>query len=481
MARSAFNQQSSIFNRQLRPWLGSLDRGAWIRFFLALAGLALAFGAALVSSVFREWGNLWATAMAATAALLIAGMVALTTVPYLARRVALARVRDALDYDFTREGMVYMGIALVVGVAALNTGNNLLFIVLAAMLAAIIISGVASAGVLRGLELEVTVPQHVFARKEILARLTLHNRRRVFPSYSVHIVPPRPQKPARRWRAESSVFEFPPPRMARQPWVKMPDLALRRISEPAPRQEVFRGSQYFLYLAGRGQLHADVELRFPRRGLYRQESLGLATRFPFSFLRKTRRVPLGREVLVYPSVEPTDEFFEVLPMITGEFEAFVRGRGYDLYRIREYMPEDSARHVDWKATAKSGSLKVREFTREDERKLRIVFDNPRGGAVAEPAYERAVDLAASLAWHFASEDAELAFVAPGFVAAAGDIYDFLRHLALVEPQRQPEGQGSILETLQLTEDYNLIFTGRARGSIPTQLWTCSYFVFIKEL
>ncbi len=63
-------------------------------------------------------------------------------------------------------------------------------------------------------------------------------------------------------------------------------------------------------------------------------------------------------------------------MITGEVESFVRGRGYDLYRIREYMPEDSARHVDWKATAKSGSLKVREFSREDERKLRLVFDNP---------------------------------------------------------------------------------------------------------
>jgi len=67
---------------------------------------------------------------------------------------------------------------------------------------------------------------------------------------------------------------------------------------------------------------------------------------------------LTRTVVVYPAVEPTDEFLDILPMITGEFESFVRGRGYDLYRIREYMPEDSARHVDWKATAKSGSLKV---------------------------------------------------------------------------------------------------------------------------
>ena len=91
-------------------------------------------------------------------------------------------------------------------------------------------------------------------------------------------------------------------------------------------------------------------------------------------------MPLAREILVYPPVEPTDEFFEILPLITGEFETFARGRGDDLYRIREYMPEDSARHVDWKATAKSGSLKVREFSREDERKVRLVFDNPSPGS-----------------------------------------------------------------------------------------------------
>ena len=86
---------------------------------------------------------------------------------------------------------------------------------------------------------------------------------------------------------------------------------------------------------------------------------------------------------MYPRIEPTDEVLEILPLVRGEWESFVRGRGSDLYRIREYMPEDSARHVDWKATAKSGSLKVREFAREDERKLCIVFDNPEPGLVSE--------------------------------------------------------------------------------------------------
>ena len=135
---------------------------------------------------------------------------------------------------------------------------------------------------------------------------------------------------------------------------------------------------------------------------------------------------------MYPPVEATDEFFEVLPLITGEFETFARGRGDDLYLIREYMPEDSARHVDWKATAKSGSLKVREFSREDERKLRIVFDNPGPGTVSEQAYENAVTAAASLGWHFAEANAELSFVAQGYQGGA-EIYDFLAYLATVAP------------------------------------------------
>jgi len=138
----------------------------WVRFLLAIVGLTLAFGAALFSTVSRESGNLWATLVLASAALLLAVVVGLTTVPYLARRVAGAGLRDAFDYEVTKVGIVYVAIVLVIGIAALNTGNNLLYIVVAAMLAAILISGFASAIVLRGLQLDVRLPEHVFAGRD---------------------------------------------------------------------------------------------------------------------------------------------------------------------------------------------------------------------------------------------------------------------------------------------------------------------------
>ena len=66
----------------------------WARFLVAIVGLVLAFAAALFSTVSRESGSVWGTIVLASAALLLATFVGLTTVPYLARRVVAARLRD---------------------------------------------------------------------------------------------------------------------------------------------------------------------------------------------------------------------------------------------------------------------------------------------------------------------------------------------------------------------------------------------------
>jgi uncharacterized protein (DUF58 family) len=445
----------------------------WVRFLLAIVGLVMAFAAALFSTVSRESGNLWATVLLASTALVLAVVVGLTTVPYLARRVAGAGIRDAFDFDVTKIGIVYVAIVLLIGIAALNTGNNLLYIVVAAMLAAILVSGIASALVLRNLELDVRLPEHVFAGRPMLGRIALRNQGRLLPSFSVNVVAVETDNSGNHWQWVPAKFAVPPGHPPEKQWLQFRDYKLQRVSETALLPPIFEGATYFPYIPAGTELTADIELCFERRGRYQQKSFGLATRFPFAFLTKTRRVPLAREIIVYPRVEPADEFFEVLPMITGEFETFVRGRGDDLYLIREYMPEDSARHVDWKATAKSGSLKVREFSREDERKLRIVFDNPAKGAVSEGAYENAIVLAASLSWHFAQENTDISFVSQGYEGGS-DLYRFLAHLAVAQPQPLP----SVVESLQPSEDYNIILTTRPRGGIPTALWACSYFVFI---
>jgi len=135
---------SSAPNR-LAQWLQSASAEVWVKFLLALVGLGLAFGSALFSTVSRDAGNVWATVILASTSLVLATLVGLVTVPYLARRVAAERMRESFHYDVTRAGIVYALVTLVIGIAALNTGNNLLYIVVAAMLAAILVSGVVSA------------------------------------------------------------------------------------------------------------------------------------------------------------------------------------------------------------------------------------------------------------------------------------------------------------------------------------------------
>lgn len=466
-------------------WLRSPGAEVWTKFLLAIIGLGLAFGAALFSTASGEAGHLWASVILASAALLLAALVGLVTVPYLARRAALERFRQTFHYEVTRAGIIYVLVTLVIGIAALNTGNNLLYIVVAAMLAAILVSGVVSALVLRGLELDVRLPDQVFAGRAVKGNVELRNSRRFFPSFSIRVVPARKQTKVRKqWRWEPTTFVFPLSGASQSQWLRFRDWRVHRVEVAAAPPGIFDGMVYFPYLPATLKLHADLPLLFERRGRYCESSFGIATRFPFAFLTKTRDVALRREILVYPSIAAPEELAEILPVVQGEWESFVRGRGSDLYRIREYLPEDSARHVDWKATAKSGSLKVREFSREDERRLCIVFDNPAAGVMRNDSYERAVNLAASLAWHFSSQHAAVSFLVPGY-GRFSDVNQFLGELAVIQPREltaeQEMKQSRLLHQLTLSDsgEYNIILTARSQDFFPNSWLRCSHFVFLE--
>jgi uncharacterized protein (DUF58 family) len=433
-----------------------VDWKAWQRFLLALFGLSFALLLALEATILRESGQFGLAAASALAALVLAGVVAGGTVPYLARRTALNRLLLGMEYQPTRAGLIYLLVLLAISLAAVNTGNNLLYIVLAGLLAGLIISGIVSSLVLKGIEIELTLPQHVFARRPVPARLTFHNSKRFAPSFAVTLT----NAPARRRRPFSS-----PAHEGRE-----------ILAHPVHWDHVPRQSSRL----------RQLELTFPRRGRYAQNGLRLATRFPFGLLVKARIAPLRQEVLVLPAIEPTEEFYEVLPLVSGEVESLAKGRGHDLYAIRDYRESDSARHVDWKATARTHQLKVREFTREDERRVVLVFDPrlPDASALHLAHFEKAVELCACLAWHFSEIDAEMQFVTEGFGTrlerASEVLYPALEALALIEPHFDRER--GLLERLSAgPPGFRIVLTSQPRGSIPTPLWSTSYVIFFDSL
>jgi uncharacterized protein (DUF58 family) len=443
---------------QNKRWHG-LDRPSWRSFFIALVALGVALFLALYSGAAAEGGHLLLAGISALAALALAGWVALTIVPVLARRTPLWWLSYQIDYRLTREGMIYLGLVLVVALAALNTGNNLLFMILACLLAGVLISGLLSRLVLSGVDVRLELPEHIFAGRPITAIAELHNTKHTMPSFSVLLVSEEKQKTKKQITTTGA-----------------PNILARPVYFPhVPRQQTAR---------------QNVDLTFPRRGIYRQDALGLRTKFPFGFLQKTRRVDLEIEALVYPPVEPTAEFCEILPLVSGELESYQRGRGNDLYSIRDYQFNDSARHVDWKATARTGVLQVREYAREDERRVLLAFDpflNSReeNTELGAGRFERAVAICAGLAWHFYEINSVLEFRSAGFAtprASAGEIvYDVLRCLARVSPLKaQPDR--NFLDSLSDASDiFKIVLTSQPRGSIPTQLWSSSYILFVPSL
>jgi uncharacterized protein (DUF58 family) len=446
------------------------DRGGWRNFALAIAVLSAALVIALFSAAVAQQGRIVLAAITTAVALGLAGWVAITIVPRLAKRTSLRWLVYQVDYKLTREGIIYLGAVFILVLAAVNTGNNMLFMILACALAGILISGVLSRAVLTGVNLHFDMPEHIFAEQPVLAEVELQNEKQMLPSFSLRVVgDPK-------------------------------STAVKGSASNAPRRsDILSKPVFFPYIPRQSSSRQKVEVTFPHRGVYRQDSFGIRTRFPFGFFEKTRIVDSNLEIVVYPRVTEAEPFYDVLPLISGEMASQFRGRGHELHALRAYTPTDSARFVDWKVTARTGHLMVREFAREDERRVLLVFDPYVGPAPtssdqesAEQAsaaytesFERAVSMAACIAWHFNKLDSGLQFRTDKFstpmAPASQIIYDALRELARIQPNTSSVG-GTFLDALASEQDFfKIIITARPQSTIPSALWSSSYFLFIDRL
>jgi len=427
------------------------DRSAVRAFFVSMAALAVALLLALYSGSASELGHLGLAIVSAIGALLLAAWVAITLVPVLAKRTPLRWIGYKMEYRVSREGWIYILGIFLVAIAALNTGNNLLFLILASLIAIILMSGILSSITLSGVEMRLELPEHIFAGQPVRALVELENEKLTLPSFSLRVEAVR--------------------------------------AKNTPKAAMLETPVYFPYIPKHELVQQHVPMTFLHRGIYRQEAFRIVTRFPFGFLQKARRLDLKSEALVYPSVEPTQDFFEVLPGMQGALESLAKGRGQDLYALRDYQPRDSSRHVHWKASARLGSLMVREFTREDDCRVIVVLDPhmPGGVAAAEAdgRFERAVTMCAALTWHFYERNAVLQFRSADFetplVEADEVIFDILRYLASAKPC-PPDPQRKLLADLATgPEVFRVIVTSEPRGSIPSNIWNQSWVIFLEDL
>ena len=269
-----------------------------------------------------------------------------------------------------RGGVLFLAALALTGAGAFYSGNNLVFLIFAAMMALLLVSGFISRLVLSGLELELLLPEHVSARMPTAARVRVRNLKWMTPSFSIELAGPI-------------------------------------LTEPI----------YFPMIGGRAAIEVPVRVLFPERGRHKENLFSLSTKFPFGFLRKSTRVTLHRETVVYPALEARAGREALLDSLASEVEAQRRGDGRDFYRIRPYEPQDSARHVDWKSTAHAGGLQVREFTRDEAGVVEVVFDARVSEGSLRQRFEDVVEDCAFVVWGLADRDVRVWFRSGEFAVA----------------------------------------------------------------
>ena len=312
-----------------------------------------------------------------------------------ASRWLARKLRPPRRLRMTREGRYFVAITVGIGLAAINTGNNLLFLVLGWMLSVIVASGVLSDVSMRGLKVSRRAPRRIFARRPFLMEIAVENRKAKLASYSIEV--------------EDLVADRPLDKRC-----------------------------YFLKIpAGRTQ-RTSYRHTFSRRGRQQFDGFRVATKFPFALFHKSRRVHEIGEVIVYPAVLPIS-----LPAprarAHGETATNLIGRRGDFFGLREYRDGDDRRAIHWRSTARTGRLLVREYEKESQRRASIFVDN---AMPAEPedeqvdALEKAISTAASLASAYLASGYAVRVVARGLHIpfAGGEIHldRVLRGLALLE-------------------------------------------------
>jgi uncharacterized protein (DUF58 family) len=299
----------------------------------------------------------------------------------------------------TRMGWGLLLLTGGIAFAAVNTGNNLLYLLVGISLAVMVLSFVAGGRALRRLRLRLSFPDEILAASPTACVLELTNRhgRRLSPAVAVQ---------------------------ARAGPESLPELTVPPLSPGSTRTRF-------------------APARFRHRGLYRAGEVQLTTTDPFGLVRRRRHHPQSGEFYVLPAPAPLSRLEEIPTHPRGEAPARRIGDGLELHQMRDYQFHDDSRHIDWRATARAGQMMVKEFLEEGTEHLVLIFDPTvqEDSRRIRERFEGQVSLATALVLRCAENRVPFRFLAPGRdfpeVDPPGGHRAILEYLATVEPRVAP--------------------------------------------
>ncbi|MHB8834762.1 MAG: DUF58 domain-containing protein [Candidatus Methylomirabilia bacterium] len=242
-----------------------------------------------------------------------------------------------LHIRLTATGGVAISLVLAAGIVAVNSGNNLLFLVVASLLAAIALSGLLGHHNLRRVGLRLIAPDEAWAGRPVSVRAELVNGRRRLPAFLLALG----EKPG---AAADTVLEIPPG----------------------------------------GRVEAALTLTFPKRGVQPWPVYALTSEFPFGLIRRGGLVRPPGLCLVYPS--PLAVPWEIAEAPEHEGELLSRrglGVSGDYRGLRDYVPGDSFSRIQWSSWLRLRRLQTKEFEAEGAPTAVYRFDAVPGPGTEE--------------------------------------------------------------------------------------------------
>ncbi|HEX6178874.1 MAG TPA: DUF58 domain-containing protein [Thermoanaerobaculia bacterium] len=297
----------------------------------------------------------------------------------------------------TRIGTTFIIFTIVVGFAALNTGNNSLYIGLTFMLGSLLFSGLASKGGLKRLEVELESSDDVWAGRPSHALLRITNRSRI-------------------WNVRDIV-------------ITSTDLAA-----PVLVPVLEKGAEVVV----------SGDLLFSRRGRVEMKTVDLYTRYPFGFFLKKRAVRLRGELIVFPRLlEREYERNRFRPTAGEQTTANLPGPGSEIHSFREFAHGDSLRHVYWKKSASLGRWIIKQTDADAARTVAIVVDPYKPRGARDDEFEDMVSAAATFVHQALERGLDVVLQVPRLTLRSKDgqaAHSMFRALALIEPAHEPIAQ-----------------------------------------
>ena len=301
----------------------------------------------------------------------------------------------------TREGKYFIGVTFGVGFAAINTGNNLLYLLLGMLLSLIIVSGVLSELSLRKLTVTRRLPPRAQVGRAHLVEIEVFNHKKSAPSYAIEIE----------------------------------DL---RAGQPADKR------CFFLKISPQSAQVAAYRRTPARRGRDRHVGFRLATRFPFGLFEKSREVSAEGDLIIYPAVDPVTLPSDPTGDRSGGTASVGRGAGDDVLGVRPMREGDDPRDIYWRKS--THHLVLRERGRETRRDVKYQLESTHPGQVPteewNARFERRIRETASRAVaHLKRGDAVTLITTAGERARSTGALGadpLLRFLALLEGRPMPE-------------------------------------------